>query len=33
MKDENNVGSKFYADVTAYFDKAAEFTNLPKGLL
>jgi len=33
MKNENDVGSKFYADVMAYFDKAAPFTNFPKGLL
>jgi glutamate dehydrogenase (NAD(P)+) len=33
MKNENDVGSKFYADVMAYFDKAAQFTNFPKGLL
>ena len=33
MKNENDVGSKFYADVMAYFDKAARFTDFPKGLL
>jgi glutamate dehydrogenase (NAD(P)+) len=33
MKNENDVGSKFYADVMAYFDKAAQFTDFPKGLL
>lgn len=33
MKNENDIGSKFYADVMAYFDKAAQFTDFPKGLL
>ncbi len=33
MKNEMDIGSKFYADVTAYFDKAAQFTGFPKGLL
>jgi glutamate dehydrogenase (NAD(P)+) len=33
MKNENDIGSKFYADVMAYFDKAAQFTGFPKGLL
>lgn len=33
MKSVESHGSKFLADVHYYFDKAAQFTNLPEGLL